>query len=152
MKLYLIQHGLSVPEEEDHQKLLSKEGRDETERTARFLKEKNIKAADIWHSAKARSVQTAQMISEAVTCAKMTRRDDLNPNDPVDKFQAELQKSDTDVMIVGHLPFLPKLVSTLLTGSGATGLVSFKNSGVVCLEFKENEGWKLSWSLPPELM
>lgn len=152
MKLYLVQHGISVPEEQDPQKPLSEEGRSQTGKTARFLKEKNIKVENIWHSTKARSVQTAQMISEAVTHTKMTERNDLNPNDPVDKVRQELQKLNADTMIVGHLPFLPKLASLLLAGTETPGLISFKNSGVVCLESGEKETWQLSWSFPPELM
>ncbi len=152
MMLYLIQHGISVPEEQDPKKPLSEEGKTETRETARFLKERGVKVDSIWHSAKTRSVQTAQIISEAVTHSKIAERDDLNPNDPVNKLQAELKKLNTDVMIVGHLPFLPKLASALLAGTENPGLISFRNSGVVCLEFREKEGWRLSWSLPPEMM
>ena len=42
MKLYLVQHGLSVPEEKDPKKPLSEDGRNETKKTARFLKAENI--------------------------------------------------------------------------------------------------------------
>lgn len=149
MKLYLVQHGRALPEEKDPQKSLSREGKNQTQKTAQFLKERSIKADSIWHSKKTRSIQTAQIISQSVACTKMTERDDLNPKDPVDKFQGEIEKLNADLMIVGHLPFLQKLTSLLLAGSDSLELVSFKNSGIVCLEYKDT--WKLTWFVPPEL-
>ena len=150
MKLYLIQHGLAVPEDVDPQKPLSRQGVEATQKTARFLKDRAVKADSIWHSPKMRAVQTARIISRSVSCQEMEERDDLNPRDPVDKFPAEFQKTNTDRMIAGHLPFLQKLVSLLLTGSDGLELISFKNSGVVCLEYEE--AWKLAWFVTPDLL
>ncbi len=109
MILYLIQHGIAVPEEQDPQKPLSMEGIEDTKKMARFLKEKDLKVEQIWHSKKMRSVQTAQIISEAITCKNMEERDDIDPKNPVDKFREEIQGLNADLMIVGHLPFLQKL-------------------------------------------
>jgi len=150
MRLYLIQHGIAVPEEQDPQKPLSQEGRDDTQKTAEFLKARDIKVDRIWHSKKTRSVQTAQMISGSITCSEIEERDDINPKDPVDKLQEGIQALDADLMIVGHLPFLQKLASLLLTGSDRNELISFKNSGVICLEYQEN--WKLAWFAPPYVL
>jgi len=150
MRLYLIQHGIAVPEEQDPQKPLSQEGRDDTQKTAEFLKARDIKVDRIWHSKKTRSVQTAQMISGSITCSEIEERDDINPKDPVDKLQEGIQALDADLMIVGHLPFLQKLASLLLTGSDRNELISFKNSGVICLEYQEN--WKLAWFVPPYVL
>lgn len=150
MRLYLIQHGIAVPEEQDPQKPLSQEGRDDTQKTAEFLKARDIKVDRIWHSKKTRSVQTAQMISGSITCSEIEERDDINPKDPVDKLQEGIQALNADLMIVGHLPFLQKLASLLLTGSDRNELISFKNSGVICLEYQEN--WKLAWFAPPYVL
>ncbi|MCK4851809.1 MAG: phosphohistidine phosphatase SixA [Candidatus Omnitrophica bacterium] len=150
MKLYLIQHGLAVPDEVDPQKPLSREGIEATQEVARFLSDRAVKVDCIWHSPKVRSVQTAEIISRSVSCPDLAERDDLNPNDPVDEFPGEFQKLNTDLMIAGHLPFLRKLVSLLLTGSDGLDLVSFKNSGVVCLEYQG--AWKLAWAVTPDLL
>jgi len=150
MRLYLIQHGIAVPEEQGPQKPLSQEGRDDTQKTAEFLKARDIKVDRIWHSKKTRSVQTAQMISESIACSEIEERDDINPKDPVDKLQEGIQALNADLMIVGHLPFLQKLASLLLTGSDRNELISFKNSGVICLEYQEN--WKLAWFAPPYVL
>jgi phosphohistidine phosphatase len=56
-------------------------------------------------------------------------------------------------MIVGHLPFLSRLASTLLIGDETVALVAFRNGGVVCLERGEEKGrWRLTWAVVPELL
>ena len=150
MRLYLVQHGLSLPEEKDPQRSLSEEGKEDVCKVAKFLKAKNIKVDYIWHSKKIRSVQTAQIIAKVFSYTKIDERNDLNPMEPVDKFPGELQGLNKDLMIVGHLPFLQKLASLLLTGSDKLELISFKYSGVVCLEYQEK--WKIAWFLTPDLV
>lgn len=150
MRLYLIQHGLSLPEEVDPQKGLSEEGRAQTLRMVEFLKERNIKVDTIWHSEKLRSIQTAQILAECTPNAEIKKRSDLNPLESVDAFPPEIEVLNKDLMIVGHLPFLQKLASQLLVGSERYGLISFRNSGVVCMEY--DEGWKIVWIVTPDLI
>lgn len=150
MKVYLIQHGLSYSLDVDPKRSLSEEGKAQTLKVARFLKEKNLKVDLIWHSKKERSIQTAQIIFEHIPQAVMVSRGDLNPLDSVDKFAGELQALNKDLMIVGHLPFLQKLASKLLVGSANLELISFRNSYPLCLEYKD--GWKLLWILNPDLV
>lgn len=150
MKLYLIKHGRALPEEKDPKKSLSQEGRLDSEKMAKFLQSKNIKVACIWHSKKKRSIQTAQIISQFIASDKVTERDDLNPLDLVKKFPEEILKAKEDLIIVGHLPFLEKLASLLLTGQEDFELVCFKYSGVLCLEHEQH--WKITWFLTPDMI
>lgn len=53
-------------------------------------------------------------------------------------------------MIVGHLPHLSRLASSLLTGRQDAEVVGFQYGGVVCLE-RTNDGWKLGWMIVPDL-
>ncbi len=149
MRLYLIQHGIALPESKDPQKGLSNKGVVQTQKTAEFLRRQDTKIDLIWHSKKLRAVQTAQIFSQHITVAEIVERDDINPQDSVDKFAAELQAADKDAMIVGHLPFLQKLAAKMLANSTNIELISFKNSGVVCLEYKES--WKILWMISPDL-
>ena len=149
MKLYLVQHGQSLPKEVDPKQPLSEEGRVNTERIGEFLKMKDIRVDSIWRSAKLRAIETAEIIAHYLENKSIIERDDLNPLDPVDKFPEEITKLDKSLVIVGHLPFLQKLASLLLTGSPDFELVSFMYSGVVCLECKER--WKIAWFLTPPL-
>ncbi|NIO47813.1 MAG: phosphohistidine phosphatase SixA [Candidatus Aminicenantes bacterium] len=150
MKLYLIQHGISLPEEKDPEKSLSLEGKEETQRTAEFLKAKNIEVDAVWHSPKQRAAQTAQIIVNSIFCSEIKERDDLNPLDPVANFPEEIKSSNKNLMIIGHLPFLQKLASLLLSGSETNQFISFKNSGVVCLEYTDT--WKVAWMVTPALL
>ncbi len=79
-------------------------------------------------------------------------RDDLGPNDDVTALSDELAHVEQDVMIVGHLPFLSKLTSLLVTGSESADTVAFKNAGIVCLSRSEEKRWQLDWVVIPELL
>lgn len=147
MKLYLIQHGKALSEEHDPKRSLSQEGIKDTKKIADFIKPKNIAVDYIWHSKKERAIQTAKIISQTVSYKEIIERNDINPNDPVDKLPEELKKLNKDVMIVGHLPFLQKLASLLLTGSETSAPISFINSGIICLDSKEP--WQVEWFIIP---
>ena len=147
MRLYLIQHGIALPEEKDPEKSLSPEGKEETQRAAEFLKTKNIEVDAVWHSPKLRAIQTAQIIVNSIVCSEIKERDDLNPLDSVENFPKEIKSSNKNLMIIGHLPFLQKLASLLLSGSETNQFISFKNSGVVCLEYTDT--WKIAWIIIP---
>ncbi|MEW6042501.1 MAG: phosphohistidine phosphatase SixA [Elusimicrobiota bacterium] len=147
MKLYLIQHGKALTEEKDPKRPLIEEGIRETEKIAELLKVKNVKIDFIWHSKKIRSVQTAQIISKAVSGAKMIERSDMNPLDAVEKFPDEIENAGGDLAIVGHLPFLKYLTSLLLTSKTEPEIVSFIYSGILCLEKKET--WNIIWYITP---
>lgn len=150
MKLYLIQHGLALAKEEDPERPLSTHGKAQTQRTAEYMKSRSIKVETIWHSTKLRAVQTAEIIAEALACGKIQARDDMNPLDAVDKLPGEILASNKDIMIIGHLPFLQKLADRLLIGSEESGIIAFKNSGVVSLDYDEK--WKIDWLVSPEHM
>jgi len=150
MRIYLIQHGMSLPEAEDPEKSLSLEGKKQTQNTAEFLKSKKIKVDFIWHSPKKRAVQTAQIISEKISYLEIQERSDMNPLDPVDKFTEEMESLNRDIVLVGHLPFLQKLSSLLLSGSEENDYLSFKNSGVFCLEYTDK--WRVAWAMIPDLL
>jgi phosphohistidine phosphatase len=54
-------------------------------------------------------------------------------------------------MIVGHLPFLERVASLLLTGDENRRPVLFGYGAVVCLEKKDTGGWAVLWVLIPEM-
>ena len=55
-------------------------------------------------------------------------------------------------MIVGHLPYLSRLLSALLGVPQERAVVAFQVGGVVHLERDNHEEWRLRWILPPELL
>ncbi|MHC4695325.1 MAG: hypothetical protein ACYTFA_01130 [Planctomycetota bacterium] len=57
-----------------------------------------------------------------------------------------------DMMVVGHLPFMAKLVSHLIVSDEAASTVAYQPGTIVCLELTEEEQWHVAWMLRPELL
>jgi len=152
MKLYLVQHAKAAPKQLDPERPLTEEGYSEIRNVTEFIKPLSLKVDYLWHSPKKRAIQTADALAEVVTISKdRTARDGLGPNDDVTIITAELSSATNDIMIIGHLPFLSKLTSLLLTGSDLTDAVDFKNAGIVCLSRSEENRWQIEWIISPEL-
>ncbi|MFH1429696.1 MAG: phosphohistidine phosphatase SixA [Candidatus Margulisiibacteriota bacterium] len=144
MKLYLLQHGDAEPKDVDPERPLSVKGIKDIENLAQFTG--NIPFIDIYHSGKLRAMQTAEIIAQG---QQVEEREQLAPNDPIDSIAFEIKQSDTDLMIVGHLPFLGKLASHLLTGNEENSPVRFEPGTLVCLEY--DGYWTTRFILPPSL-
>ena len=153
MKLYLIQHAQAASKEVDPERSLTEDGRRDIQKVAAFIKPLNLSVDFLWHSGKKRAAQTAGILAEVVQVeTETTARDGLAPNDDVAVIKNEIETVQQDIMLVGHLPFLSKLASLLLTGGESTGAVAFRNAGIVCLDrFDENQ-WQLNWMIIPELL
>ena len=125
MRVYLVQHGESRPEEEDPQRRLTDEGVRNVQNVARFLRPLGLKLETIWHSGKHRAQQTAEILVGAVSASQgMLQRNDLAPKDPVAPVKQAIEQSAGDLMIVGHLPFLGKLAALLAADNEETEIVA----------------------------
>jgi phosphohistidine phosphatase len=152
MRLYLVQHGTAIAQEQDPQRPLAREGRQEIRKVARFLKPMGLTVDRVWHSGKARAWQTAQLYAEIlIVRQELTARAGLNPNDDVAPLREELAAATENIMLVGHLPFLSKLAALLLTGRESPPVIAFRNAGVVCLARTEDNRWEVEWIVTPEL-
>ncbi len=153
MKLYLVQHAKAVPKQVDPQRSLTEDGRRDIQRVAAFVKPLNLCVDFLWHSGKKRAVQTAEALAKVIEVKEAEiARESLAPNDDVAILRNELTSVRQDVMIVGHLPFLSKLASLLLTDSESAETVAFKQGGIVCLSRTETNQWQIDWMVTPELL
>ena len=153
MKLYLVQHAKAAPKDVDPQRPLTEEGRRDIQKVAAFIKPLNLSVDYLWHSGKKRAQQTAEILADVVEVRKeMAAHDGLAPNDDVLTLKDEIISDQNDIIIVGHLPFLPKLASLLLTGSESSNIVAFRNGGIVCLDYSDDNQWQLDWMIIPELL
>lgn len=153
MKLYLVQHGKAASKEVDPARPLTGEGRQGVENVAEFIRPLKLSVAHLLHSDKKRAIETAEILANDIAVAEgRTQRQGLAPNDDVVPIADEIEGGDSDVMIVGHMPFLSKLVSLLLTGDQANGCVVFRNGGIVCLNQTEQNRWQVEWIITPELL
>ncbi len=150
MKLYLMQHGKAKPKEEDPERGLTEEGIEEVERVAALLGRLGVEVGRIHHSGKKRAEQTAEIVARRLNL-KAERAEGLEPLADIGIWAERLEGLDEDVMLVGHLPHLSKLVSYLLTGNPDLDAISFRFGGVVCLERKEGK-WRLLWAVRPEIV
>ena len=152
MKLYLAQHGHAVSKEEDSERPLSAQGEQDVRRMASRLGDAGIQVTRVWHSGKQRAAQTADMLAKKVLCGRKTERlKGLGPNDPVTEFATDADVWDEDTLVVGHLPFLSRLLSLLLVDDVQHELVRFSPGSLVCLERDAEDRWGIAWMLRPEL-
>jgi phosphohistidine phosphatase len=146
MALFLVQHGKSLPKEKDPDQGLSREGFAETQSMAQLAAENNIQVERIIHSGKKRALQTAEIFMRALEPeAGISKGPGLAPLDDAAGFASTLN-SDERVMIVGHLPFMERLVSYLVAGSVDSPVIKFQNSSIVCLDVENESGhWFIRW-------
>ena len=151
MLLYLVQHGKAKSKDEDPDRPLTAEGRREVEAVMLLMmRYGGVTAARVAHSGKLRAAETARIIGSKLDVEVM-EEDGLKPMDDPSVWAGRLDDDADDLMLVGHLPHLPKLASLLLCGDPDAGVVEFSNGGVVCLRF-EDGSWALEWSIPPSLV
>ena len=152
MRLYLVQHGEATSKDVNPDRPLTEKGRTDTRKTAAFLKKAGVSVNQIWHSTKTRAIETAHLLADSLSVAKVKQKDGLAPNDPVAKVFSEIASIDSGLMVVGHLPFLQNLASLALTGSESSGIVKFKMGGCVSLEKGEDAKWVLVFAVIPDLL
>jgi phosphohistidine phosphatase len=137
MALYLIQHGKSLPKDQDPDQGLSEDGTTETERIASIAQGYGVRVSQIRHSVKTRARQTAEILARA-----------LKPQNNIQETCAAKIDPDENVMLVGHLPFMERITSYLITGSIDQPVIKFQNSGIVCLDKDpETQAWVIKWTL-----
>ena len=152
MALYLIQHGKSLPKDLDPDQGLSEEGIAETRRMANLAKDHGVTVSQIRHSVKTRARQTAEIFAQTLKPQKGIQEvSGIQPLDDVTAYASRIDPGQ-HIMLVGHLPFMERMTSYLITGSVDKPVLKFQNSGIVCLDKEiENQSWVILWSLMPKI-
>ncbi len=152
MALFLVRHGRSLSKSVDHDQGLSEEGILGVEQIANTVKHYGIHVSRIEHSGKKRAQQTADIFASALNPKNgIQERSGLKPMDDVISLANEISSKD-NLMLVGHLPFMSKLASYLITGSTDTPVFSFQNSGTLCMDQDtDTRTWIIKWALIPHI-
>ncbi len=151
MRLYLVQHGRSLDEAQDSARPLSPKGRREVESIASIARHFDLAVARIEHSGKLRAEQTADLLATALKPEEgVHARKGLAPRDDVTDLVRSDQLSDR-LMLVGHLPFLERLVGLLLVDDPDRRLYRMQNAGILALERDEEGVWSIHWAVTPNL-
>lgn len=152
MALYLVQHGKSLPKEVDPGQRLSEGGIAETGTIAEVAAGYQVKVQRIHHSPKDRARQTAEIFAKALSPPKGVQQiEGIKPMDDATRVAAGLT-AGADLMLVGHLPFMARLTSFLVTGKIEPPVFRYQNSGIVCLDkLPEDTTWQIKWTLMPNI-
>jgi len=149
MKLYLMQHALAYPNEENPERPLTPAGVQQAKETAEGIKRLGIQFDLIVSSTKRRAQQTAALIAEKIRYpySDILSTDALLPEASLDATRKILSMENAQqVLLVGHLPHLAKLADELLGG----GHLAFSNCGLSCLELFETGPATLEFHLQAE--
>jgi phosphohistidine phosphatase len=148
-RLYFAQHGLAIDKAEDPERPLSDAGISQTQAVAKQFVLSGASISKIFHSGKLRALQTAEIFASALGITTLSASDHLSPNDDVSLIIQTLNINN--VLYIGHLPHLEKLLAYLVTGDEGDNIIKFQNSAVVCLEINK-DNYQLRWYLTPELL
>jgi phosphohistidine phosphatase len=59
---------------------------------------------------------------------------------------------ENNMMLVGHLPFMERLISYLIIGAIEPSVIKFQNGGIVCLNMQpDTQKWIIKWALMPNM-
>lgn len=152
MPIYLVQHGRSYSKAEDPNQGITPEGIADVERIAAVAKGYKVPVSRIFHSVKPRAKQTAELFAATLEPSGGLREaKGLSPLDDVAAFAATL-RADSDLMVVGHLPFMDRLCGLLVTGSSERSVFRFQNGGILCLDREQGDpNWVIHWGLMPRV-
>jgi phosphohistidine phosphatase len=108
----------------------------------------------VFHSGKLRAVETAEILAAHLGSGEPPRNiGGLNPNDDPAVAAELAAHTESDIMLVGHLPHMSLLASMLLCGSPNRELVRFPAAALLCLERTGPQGgWVVSWMITPEAL
>ena len=140
MRAYLVRHGDAKGQDVDPQGHLTDRGAQDVRRVAtEAVADLDVRPVSIFHSGKARSRQTAEIWGGLVG-VEAKESDGLAPNDDPSAWAQRLVGEGDDVMIVGHLPHLERLVGLLVTGDADRPVVGFPAGGLVVVD-RGDDGW-----------
>jgi phosphohistidine phosphatase len=129
--LFLVHHADAVAPDVDSQRPLSVAGRMHADSLAQRARDRGVAPGVIWHSGKLRARQTAEAFWRACNpLAQFAAIRGLQPTDPPEWIRDVLTDEARDVMLVGHMPSLPRIVA-LLTGNPRG---EFPLHGLIALE------------------
>ncbi|MCP4037487.1 MAG: phosphohistidine phosphatase SixA [bacterium] len=149
MDLYIVRHGEAGLAPTDAARALTERGRAEVEQVAAALERRSASVRQIRHSGRERARETAEILATRLDPpAGLIQTDGLHPDDPVEPIAMSLFGERESLMLVGHLPFVGRLVGLLTTGDANRCPVNFPTSTVACLR-GEDDRWEIAWTEHP---
>jgi phosphohistidine phosphatase len=155
MKVYLVQHAEAKSKQEDPDRPLSDLGRANIEKVASYLADHaEIELDCIYHSGKTRALQTAEVLGNHLHPRNgLDGAEGLQPLDDPKIWADKLSETNSNVMLVGHLPHMSKLAATLVCNDPDRKVIDFINAGVVCIGTDDDgrKDWSVRWIMTPQI-
>jgi phosphohistidine phosphatase len=155
MELYLLRHGAAANAEDDPQRGLTSQGRAQVEEVVARAAADGVRVERVYHSGILRAQQSAEIAAGALG-GTVEPRSRLAPLDDVEPTVAWLhgEPATSRVLLVGHQPFLGRLMARLVSGMDPNEVVELGTAELVKLEGAPSGasgGFELRWSLQPHL-
>lgn len=153
MKLYIARHAEAIGAEINPKRPLTEQGKIHVERIADFLAPMGVLVSRVYHSGVLRAQQTAEILAGAIAPGQSFEAMPLLTDpDGVQILAAQTIGWADDTLLVGHIPFMPRLVSELVVQNENQTLVDFQPATLVCLQRIGPMRWCILWALQPDII
>jgi len=163
MELYLLRHGIAAIWDDldyarDAERPLTSKGKRQLRQSAAAMKKMGLRFDLILSSPYLRARQTAEIIAESLKLKRRLKFSNAlapegSPKDLLRALSAS-KPAPKNVLLVGHEPYLSRLISQLTTGGTALAM-DFKKGGLCKLETEKLHCGRCAtfvWLLTPKQM
>ena len=163
MNIFILRHGIAVERgtkgfEKDSDRPLTPKGKRQLRKSAAAMRKMKLRFDLILSSPYERAKRTAEIVSVELKLKKRLKFSDLlkYESEPVELLGqlAELKPAPKNLLLVGHEPYLSRLISWLVTGNEDMAM-DLKKGGLCKLEAEKLRVGKcaqLAWLLTPKQM
>ena len=153
MHIYFVRHAEPVSKEEDPSLPLSDKGINGIRKVASFASEMGVTANQIIHSGKTRALQTAQILGDHLEIENgIIKAEGLAPMDDPTKWLNIVSDTSKEVILVGHLPHLLRLISLIICGYAEEEILDFETGCMVCMTKPAEGNGLLDWIIKPGML
>jgi len=155
--LYLVRHAHASDLQPDSERPLSAKGKRQIERISSALRKKGlIEPSVIWHSPYLRAIETATLLHEGLGLSVgLEIVNGITPFDDPSKIAERIDRSNEDIMVVGHEPNLSSLASLLLSGAQSFQCIVFPKTSILSLTRlkvgDQSTPWQINWHISHKL-
>lgn len=147
--IFLVHHADAVLPNVDPMRPLSDRGRAAAHLLGFDASRRGVKPECVWHSGKLRTRQTAEIFWRACNpFATLSAERGLQPTDPPEWMRDRFFGETHELMAVGHMPNIARLLRLLLGEDPDSSTTEFPLNGLVALE-AAGDRWIEAWRLSP---
>jgi phosphohistidine phosphatase len=159
MNLYFLRHGKaearSLKWRPDGKRPLTREGAQKVEEVAQGIQALGLSFDLILTSPYVRALRTAEILAEVFGSRKLFETgnlvSDADPKRVIEEINENFASVE-EIVLVGHEPFMSRLISTLISDEAASVAIDLKKAGLCKLSVAKLEFGKcatLNWLLTP---